>query len=378
MSITFCLSEDRPLEENGLRIALCSIRQHCSSARVVVFRDRPTPEFASWLAKFSNVELIAERPPGAWSWNCKPHALLTLLAQGLSQVVWLDSDVVLAGDGLRAFAGWDTQTLGVAEEYWTALNQGTELRTHGWGLPVGNKYARSLNSCIIRVTSEHIPLLNRWKDLLDDPIYRGFQSKPLVERLPHMWSDQDVLMALVGSREFAHIPVRFLRTGRDLIHCGSLTSYTLCERLAGLFRPIPPFVHSFGAKPWVLFDKEVLKSNRGWFWTYFRLCHEVSPYTAIAKRYRRELGVATPWLDYRSSGGTALELLGAGHFALRGLPLTAAATAAKWARRLPRRGHPSRAFARSESGPAAVQKSPIITASQQPGDGERCITNLPS
>jgi hypothetical protein len=369
MSITFCLSEDRRMEENGLRVALCSIRQHCPSAQVVLFVELPRPEFVSWLAGFANVELIAERPHGAYSWNCKPHALLALLARGLSQVVWLDSDLVLAGDGQRRFAGWGSETLGVAHEPENSLNQGTKLRTQAWGLPLGQIYSRSLNSCILRVTPEHIPLLTRWTELLDDPAYRRFQSAPLNQRPLHMWSDQDVLGALVGSREFAHVPVRFLRTGQDVIHCGSLTSYTLSERLGGLCRPIPPFVHCQGAKPWCLFDEGALKSQRGWFWTYFRLWHEISPYRAIAKRYKRELGIAATWLEYRSMGGAALEALGAGHFALQGLPLTAAATAAKWARRLPRRAHDVRSARRS----SAAEQSTLTAASSKPGDGEECL-----
>ena len=59
-------------------------------------------------------------------------------------------------------------------------------------------------------------------------------------------SDQDVLNALLGSEEFACLPIRILKTGLDVIHSGGALAYSLSERLRGLVRPIPPFVHETG------------------------------------------------------------------------------------------------------------------------------------
>jgi hypothetical protein len=324
VSVTFCLAEDRIAEEVGLRLALVSLRRHCPGAPVVVHRANPSADFTAWLRDFPSVTLIPAAPPGASSWNCKPHAMLPLLAEGRPEVVWLDSDIVLSRDPLYLFRGRPPEALLLAQEQCSSAHQGTAHRTTGWGLPVGRAFPRTLNTCVLRVTAHHLPLLRRWQEMLADERYVQFQQRPLQERPVHFMSDQDALNALVGAQECSSIPVVFLPTGRDVIHSGGALAYSLGERLAGLFRRIPPLVHGQGAKPWMMFDPAA--NLGGWFWFYRRLLMEVSPYLALARRHRAELGVPCPWLDYRSPLGLLCRMLGFGHFALRGLPLTAAAT----------------------------------------------------
>jgi hypothetical protein len=333
---TFCLSEDRPFDEPGLRIALRSIGRHCPGSRTVVYRKDPTGDFAAWVARQPSVTLVPYSPPGASSWNCKPHALLPLLRSGEEEVVWLDADVVLARDPRPLFAGWDELTLGICEEYAGAPHPGSEPRTRGWGFPVGRSFPRTLNSAVLRVTPAHAALLERWRVLLDDPRYRPWQARPLHERPLHAWGDQDVLNALLGSAEWAHIPVRVLRTGRDVIHCSSATSYTAAERLAGAFGPIPPIIHCQGAKPWVVLGPG-LAGPRAGVARRLALIHELSPYSAVARTFRDEIGMASGWMGYRSLAGRIARIAGLGHFALRGLPLAAAAGAAKGVARMARR-----------------------------------------
>jgi hypothetical protein len=250
---TFCLSEDRAFDEIGLRMALCSLRRHCPDSPVFVYRS-PRQAFVDWLGGFPKVTLIPTSPSGANSWNCKPHSLLPILRGGAQEVVWLDADVLLAGDLRRIFHGWSFDTFGVCEEYRSAPRQGSRPRTEGWGLAIGREFPRTLNSAVLRVTPAHIPLLERWKGLLADPRYAVWQGRPLHERPLYAWGDQDVLNALLGSVEFATLPVRLLRSRRELIHCGSATSYPVGERIDGLLRRIPPVIHTQGEKPWVVFN----------------------------------------------------------------------------------------------------------------------------
>ena len=246
--VTFCLCEDRGIEEFGLRLAVCGIRRHCPSAEIVVYRSEPTRDFAGWLDERRAV-LVPHRPAGASSWNCKPHALLPLLREGRSQVVWMDSDVLMTRPCDALFGGCDERELGVCEEYRGAPHQGSELRTRGWGLPLGRVFPRTLNTAVLRLTPRHIPLLERWRELLADPRYVPWQTRPLNDRPLHCWGDQDVLNALLGSTEFADLPVRILRTGREIIHCSSLTSFTVLERFRRAFGAAPHFVHGQGASP---------------------------------------------------------------------------------------------------------------------------------
>lgn len=322
---TFCLCEDRVAEEVGLRLALCSLRSRCPGSPVVVYRTAPRPEFADWVRTLPGMTLIPSAPPGANSWNCKPHALLPLLRGGTPEVVWLDSDVLLTRDCRPLFAGWGDRDLGLCEEHQGSAHPGSELRTRAWGLSVGRTFPRTLNTAVLRVTPAHIPLLERWQELLSDPRYLPWQTRPLVERPVHCWGDQDVLNALVGSAEFADLPVRLLRTGKDVIHCNSFTSFTVGERLGCLVRRPPPFVHGQGGKPWILLRPDV----RSGLSVRERLIQELSPYRTLARRHHAEMGIDCPWMWDGSLLGRAFAWLGLGHFALRGLPLAAAAAVGK-------------------------------------------------
>jgi hypothetical protein len=72
--------------------------------------------------------------------------------------------------------------------------------------------------------------------------------------------------------------------------------------------------------------------NKSFFWRYYRWVHEVSPYRQLANQYRDEIGLPCYWMDYHSVVGRLLGMLGFRHFALRGLPLPAAAGLLKWAK----------------------------------------------
>lgn len=314
------------MEEIGLRLALCSLHRHCPDAEVVVYRSAPAAAFVDWVARFPQVTLVPQSPAGATSWNCKPQALLPLLRAGCREVIWLDSDVLVARNCQSLFANMGEQELGVCEEYRGEAHPGSAVRTRAWGLPVGRPFPRTLNSAVLRVTPAHTPLLERWQELLADPRYTTWQGRPLHERPIHCWGDQDVLNALLGSAEFAGIPVRLLRTGREIIHCNSFTSFSLGERLGCVLRRVPFFIHGQGAKPWVMLRPEVCHetSHRQ------RLTQELSAFRILARRHCTEMGIDCPWMWCTSLAGQTFGWLGLGHYALRGLPLAAVATVVKW------------------------------------------------
>jgi hypothetical protein len=324
--LTFCLAEDRPPHEAALRIAVASLVRHCPEAEVVVYRPAATEDFRTWVKKLSpHISLIDQVPEAARSWDCKPYALLPLL-RTRPEVIWLDSDIIVTRNCARLFAGLDADTIGVSQEQISSKNQGTEYRTLGWNLPIGRRFARTINTCVLRVTPDHIPLLERWRDLLTDERYSRYQSLPFHERPVHFLGAQDALNALLGSREFAAIPIYWIRTGRDVIHSGGALAYSLGERLMGLFRPIPYFVHGQGTKLWWAFNENSLKENQSAWWFFRRLLLETSPYFAEAKAYRDAIGMPCEWMEYSTLLGQLNRCLGLGHFAFRGLPLTFAAT----------------------------------------------------
>ena len=325
--LTYCLAEDRP-EDTHLRLALLTLREHCPENPVVLFRHDPSGEFSEWLQDFPRVTLIPRRPEGATSWNCKPQALLTLLDRGLPEVVWLDSDLAFTRSCDPLFTGLPPETLVVAEDVRFPLHAGTLGRTKAWGLSPGKIYAGTINSCVLRVTEQHRPLLRRWCELLGDPRYQTAQRQPELDRPFHLRSDQDVLNALLGSQEFADTQVRFLRCGREIIHCsGRGRSYSGRERLLGLIHPIAPVLHNPSEKAWAILNPAPEAKRRTKFSE--RLFVEISPYVTLARKYEAQLGSETAWLRYRSPLGRLLRGLGFNHFALPGLPLVLALSTRK-------------------------------------------------
>jgi hypothetical protein len=332
--IAFCLADDRSDCEIGLRLAILSLSRHCPNTPVYVYRPLLNPLFESWLRQFRQVTLIPHAPEGAATWNCKPQALKPLLEKH-RDVVWLDSDIIVTRDCTSLFTGLDERILGVAQEPASLPRQGTAERTRGWGLEVGRSLAITLNSAVLRVTKRHIPLLDRWAECLADPRYTASQAVPLEQRPLHFMSDQDVLNALLGAREFADVPLRVFGTGSDIIHAGGALGYSIGERLRGLSKPKPTFLHATAGKPWLWLGGAPLWSQRNFFGWYRRLLQEMSPYLYEARHYKDQLDERPDWMFHRTAVGTVLRLIGFGHFALRGMPLTIAAGIMEAAKKTP-------------------------------------------
>jgi hypothetical protein len=325
--ICFCLSEDREDCETGLRLAILSLNKHCPGSPVRVYRPKYGTSFSQWVAQFSNVMLIESSPRGATSWNCKPHALRPILDEGFSQAIWLDSDILVTQDCRPLLLRMDCNTLAVAQEPRSLPFQGTSFRTSGWGLPLGRSISFTLNSAVVRVTRAHLSLLSEWANLLSDSTYLACQKLPLMQRPLHLMGDQDILNALLGSEQFAAVPIHVFATGRDIIHAGGALGYSIGERWANLRSGKPTFLHATAGKPWLWMGGGEMWSRKDFFSWHRRLLQEVSPYVAEARMYRCQLGSDTNWMSRRTPVGLALRYMGLGHHALSGLPITAVATA---------------------------------------------------
>ena len=332
--MAFCLAEDRADCEIGLRLAILSLCRLCPNTPVYVYRPTLNSQFAPWIRRFPQVTLIPEAPTGASTWNCKPHALKPLLLAGHSEVVWLDSDILITRDCRPLFADLGERILAIAEQPKSLPQQGTEERTRGWKLEVGRTFSFTLNSAVVRVTQYHLPLLERWAEYLGDPRYVSLQSLPLEQRPLHMMSDQDVLNALLGAREFANVPLHILGSGTEIIHAGGLLGYSSAERLLGVLKRKPTFLHATSGRPWLWLGGTLNWSQPNFFGWYRRLSQELSPYLFESRRYKSQLGEDSGWMYHRTATGTLLRFLGLGHFAIRGLPLTMAAEVVDRVRRI--------------------------------------------
>lgn len=328
-----CVAEDRRSCEPGLRILIASLAKTNPLVGICLFVPDPRPEFVRWLATFPRVRV---NPQGGiaddWlGYNVKPAAIRAVLRQGHRDVLWIDSDVVVLRSLAPCLAGIDAETVVATEEALCVNHDDPDaLRARLWGLPVGRVLPFTLNTGVLRLTAAHLPLIERWLELLASDAYRSGQARGWQERAPHLLGDQEVFTALMASAEFARLPLRPLYRGRHIIQYFGLSGYTLGERLRHLLRP-PVFVHSQGSKPW--WRPRPAAGARG---RLLDLYQQLSPYTLAARRHARALDDRS-WLRPRSRLGAILALAGANRMPLVGLPIAAFADAARLARRvLPR------------------------------------------
>ena len=321
----FCLFEDRALSDGGLRLALVSLHDQYPNVPIAAHRPNASTEFIAWASTLGNVSVLTEPLAGASSWNCKPHALLNTMRHfAVTRAMWIDSDMLIAGNFDYLIGSGDE--LVVAQEALSQPHQGGAARSEGWGFKCARDFGFSINSSLLCVSSRHRDLLERWVALLESAEYVKYQQEPFDTRPISHLGDQDVLQALLCSEPYAGVPVRFIRSGTEVIHSGGALGYSLTDRLLGLRGSHPSFIHAIGTKPWWCLYAHVRTARRGWRGTYRRLLVEVSPYMLLARQHRNRIGLCPEWLQFRSPEGIVLGAVAFGHFALQAWPLCAAAT----------------------------------------------------
>jgi hypothetical protein len=333
-----CIAEDRKGFQPSIKLLILSIVEHCPTLKIYLIFPNADREFISWLSGHPQVVLRTTRLPTAYGVNVKPQAILHLLDESHDDILWVDSDIIVAGDVLKALANLHPQTLVLTEEaLWTPYGDPDGMRARMWGFKVGRVLPFALNTGVIRVTRQHHRLMVRWRELLESEPYRAAQAQNWHSRPLHMISDQDVLTALLASEEFANVPLRFLLRGKDIVQYFGPYGYTLRERLLHLAGHRPAFIHSQGPKPW-LWEKRKSKRRSARNYLY-DLYLELSPYTLVARKYRRALNEPTPWMATHSLAGATLRALGFWYAPLVGLPVAALADVVRltkplfWARK---------------------------------------------
>ncbi len=323
-----CIAEDRPSVEPAVRILIASLEKILPAARVILFMPRASECLQDWIQNIPNVSVELTPIAGSYSkYNVKPHALLTLLDRGYDDVVWIDSDIVVGSCLSALFAKSDSGTLMITEEMLGEFHDdGSAERASAWGFDIGRSFPFALNSAVLRVGAVHRDILVRWRELLGSPDYLEAQAKPWHRRPRHLLGDQDVLTALLSSREFSHLPVQLLRRGRDILQFSGPYGYTLAERAVHLRHGMPVFIHSLGHKPW---DQNNVPANAyGRFSDLYLGC---SPYTLAAREFSHVLE-QRDWLEPRNGGERFLRSLSFGVIPLSGLPFAAIADARRLVR----------------------------------------------
>ncbi len=317
-SLVVCIAEDRQSCEPAVRVLIASLNRHCPGLPIQFFAPNPTPALRQWLANRPDVTLNDKGVHGGFGgFNVKPQALTALLDRGFDEIIWIDADIVVVSDFRASIQKHAPDVVVATEEATFNQREDTTIFTTLWGMTVGRPAKCTVNSGVVRISRRHQPLLKRWMELLADPAYRASQKKTWRERPPHHFGDQEVLTGLLGSKDFADVPLVQLRCGKEIVQYFRATGYKTMDRLRHLSGRKPFFVHALGYKPWL--PPEPLESNS--FGDRFnQLYQDVSPYLAYAGKYRTELEDTT-WLKPRSTGVRILRWLSFGNPALLGFPL---------------------------------------------------------
>ncbi len=328
---TICIVEDRAAHEPSVKVLLSSLNAYCPGREINLFYPPANEAFLAWIRKYPQVRLHTIPLAEGTGWNVKPLAILRLLEQGFDEVIWMDSDVIVTRDITSVFSGVDSRIFMISDQG-RDRDAANAVRARLWGFPVGRVLPFELNSGVLRATKDHYTLIQRWGELVQSKEYQesqqilGWGKSPI-----HMRGDQDVLTAVLVSPEFSQVPVRLIRTGRDIILFDGVFGYTLGARIKSLLRGIPPLIHIPGFKPW-LANMWRLKRPIPFKSYIERVYFDVSPYTLTALRFRDELECDTSWMDPHYSLSRILRIAGLGCRPLDGLPIAVLGDLVRFAR----------------------------------------------
>jgi hypothetical protein len=307
-----CSYEDRPEAIDGLILmgeSLCRVDSEVSLHLTV---PEAPASLRAWAEGKPKVVLTTKRPDGVSGWDVKPWLLLEELNEGWPAALWLDADMIVTRSISRLLEEFPSASLVVAEEW----NRHEAIPvTHLWELPAARPVP-PINSCFVRATQAHRPLLARWLQLTRDPRYREAQTLPFDRRPWHLASDQVLLTALLETEEFGRVPFEYLHLGRDIAQCAGSSGYRPLHRFLDLFRGLPPLIHCIGRKPWM--PRSAQKPVESYLTA---LADDVSAYVLAARPVARDLGMRPRWILARTWPGSLLRTVTAGHPALAGLPL---------------------------------------------------------
>ena len=307
-----CSYEDRPQSMDSpvlMGESLCRVDKRISLH--LALPGAPA-SVRTWAERRPEIVLSTSPPEGVSGCDIKVWLLLQELKEGWPAAVYLDDDIIVTRPISRLLEEFPRDSLIVTEEW--DRHKAIPV-AHAWQWP-SVRSVPVINSCLVRATQAHRPLLERWLEMMHDPRYRAAQALPFERRPWHLTSDQVLLTALLESAEFGQVPFDYLRLGRHIAHCAGSSGYRPYHRLLDLFRGLPPLIHGIGRKPWESsHDRDRLRRF------LLDLATDVSPYVLASRSVARDLDMTPAWLEARTSLGALLRGLTACHPAMAGLPL---------------------------------------------------------
>ncbi len=328
----FVTYEDRPSDCVGLKLLAASILKSTGSHTLICFCPTGFVAFRKWATQHPRLIVRDSDELGVRGWEVKPTLLLKLLDDGIAQPIWVDSDIVMSRPISEKLFAIHGRELLATEENSSHSNVAVN-RAELSHLISARQLHRPLNSGVLRVSEVHRSLLQAWAERMSRPDFQTAQQNDSVPRPTHLAGDQDVLEALLCSREYADIPVRELKAGIEIAQCWFVSGFAFRHRLRALLFGLPPIVHALGIKPWRV------NGNR-----LTALAAELHPYNRVARRLADGIDEDMPWSRPKTGVARILTILGCGSAVLPGILLLLGVrlyqTLSRWRRRFHPDAHP--------------------------------------
>lgn len=311
-----CIYEDRIEEEVGIRILISSLRRYNPNLEIFAFLPNATDDLSNWLKDIPLVRRFTLTEGSPSGWNIKPDLLQKAL-EFADAAVWIDSDIMVTAPIPDQFFDPTAPRIIVAEEaLWARDRNDGGRRAKAWDLEPERLLESGVNSCVVAVNRSHLPLLERWKELLGDTRYVTAQKGNYLDRPFHLFGDQDLLTVVLSTAPFHKTPLEMLRIGKGITQCFGLFGFTPGERVRWLRRGPTLFIHSQGPKPW----RRQNTAKATLVQSLDLIYRDTSPYTLIARSYSSDLS-GSDWTKPRTRLGGLSRLAGFGSIALSGFPI---------------------------------------------------------
>jgi hypothetical protein len=308
--LTFVTYENRLSDIIGLKLLILSIVQPGGVAsRMIVYCPKEFGDFRPWTGAIPNVELRDCDDVPVKGWEVKPTLLLKLLDEGVTQPIWIDSDIMLSAPARAPWFAIAPGQILTSSDY-SSNSPVYQDRAKLAGMITARRLKFSVNSCVLRVDSSHRELLKAWENRMTWDDFQFGQRNRNLRRSAHLASDQDVLWSLLCSRDFGYIPVRQLQSGVDIAQSWSLFEFPLHFRLRAMFTGLPPFVHAAGIRPWRIEGSRIP----------FTVA-QLQPYNKVVRQYVKQLPSVADWTYPTSKLSIILRLWCLGSTTLSVIPL---------------------------------------------------------
>jgi len=275
--------------------------------------EKMSDVFRDWVASRAPHVHIKDIPPGTGhGWSAKPFVLRDMLNDGHREVLWMDSDIIVTKDIRPRFAGLPENTFSVSGQPGASDAE----RATVWGFAIRRSLVTSINTCLIRATAKHMPLLHTWIRLTQERKFVGAQRLEFSRRPAPLYGDQDLLEGILISDALPAIDqpeLDYIWHGTEILHGGAVS----LKQLMSTSYELPMFVHGHGLKPWNL---QYIAGARRQKLKY--VCLELSLFCWVAKRYAAALDEPTLnlWIHPRSVVGILSQVLTGNHPYLRQVP----------------------------------------------------------